>query len=70
MKAQSLLVEKRFLENRVRTADLNKMKVVSRNMKSCGVSVDEFLDTFPGGTFFDFINRKRKLKKLRKRINN
>lgn len=70
MKTQSLLVEKRFLENRVTTAGLNEMGVVFRNMKSCGVSVEEFSETFPGNTFFDFIDRKRKLKRLRRRLNN
>ena len=70
MKTQSLLVEKGFLENRVTTAGLNEMGVISRKMKSCGVSVEEFSETFTGNTFFDFIDRKRKLKRLRRRINN
>ena len=70
MKAQSLLVEKRQLEHRISTTGRNEMNCVFRRMKTCGVPVSEFLEFFPGNTFFEFTGRSRKLGSLRERINN
>lgn len=69
MKSQTLLSEKRRTKNRISTTMLNEMNVGFRRMKTCGLSTEEFCDIFSGDSFFEYVDRNRKLQDLRRRIN-
>lgn len=68
MNKQSLIDEKRSCKPGKRGRK-NK-NVILRMMKTVGVPVDELLEVFPGNSFIDFRERRRKISTLRKQINN
>lgn len=67
---KEILVERKSqAENEFSPHQRSEMNAIVRRMKSRGVPVDEFLEIFPGNSFVEFCNNRRKIKRLRERIN-